>query len=368
MTILSLHLTDFRNLPAFSLAPLPVGCNILYGENGSGKTSLLEAIHTLGSGRSFRNHYSHPLIRFGQNKFIVFSHLVDGKNHQNVSIGIERDNNGRLNWRMNEEDVSAASQVASMFPMRVINAHAHDMIEQGPGFRRKFLDWGLFYQHTEFSACLRKFERTLKHRNALLYEIKTKRYVDRAQALQELAIWTGALIEQAEIVTTLRSKYVVLFIPHFLEIMQELLNIPQLHIQYDCVWPEDSEYASTLANTLETDLRLGHTQHGPHCADLHITIGDNAAKNILSRGQQKLLVCALLLSQGVLLRKTHNQAPIYLVDDLPSELDENNRKKILSLLLAQETQVFITAIKQESILSCIPNHSKSQVKMFHVKH
>lgn len=357
MGITFLRITDFRNLMSIEISPLVQGLNIFYGENGSGKTSLLEAIYYLGLGRSFRTASASRLIREKTDKFFIFSQQLSEKN-LTVPIGIERYKHGQTRLRIEEKEAGSILDLAAHLPIRLINSQAHHLFESGPAFRRKYLDWGLFYQSPHFLPCWRQFERTLKQRNAALRE---KRHKNEVQA------WSIELAKYGNELNGLRKDYVQALIPYIQSITAELLSIPLLDITYQPGWDENQPYADVLSQFHLEEYRLGCTQSGPHRADLVITLDHVPVKHFLSRGQQKLLICAMLIAQGMLLNKVANRGLVYLIDDLPSELDLQSRNKLISLLSKQKTQVFITAIERETI-SDLTTQTEIPIKMFHVKH
>ena len=167
MSLSSLRIMDFRNLKNVDLALCRNGFNLIGGNNGSGKTSLLEAIHYLGLGRSFRSSNLSSLIRHTTSKFSIFVQLILDNNGV-IPIGTERTLEGLVRMRVSEKDVSKLTEVASFLPIRVINSQSHHLFESGPIFRRKYLDWGLFYQSNQFLSCWQSFERALKQRNVIL--------------------------------------------------------------------------------------------------------------------------------------------------------------------------------------------------------
>ena len=358
MTITSLRITDFRNLAEVEIDPCQQGLNIICGNNGSGKTSLLEAIHYLGLGRSFRSSNASRLIRHDQNKFSLFAQLlIDQQRH--VPVGVERDHAGTMRLRAEEKELSSITELAAYLPTRVINSHSHHIFESGPIYRRKYLDWGLFYQFENFLLAWRLFERSLKQRNAALRITRTKK---------EIEAWTDELIKHGSELDRLRQEYVQMLRPQIGQVAATLLDIPNLDIQYLSGWQNGVEYSNALAASLEDDIRFGHTQNGPHRADLDVTIEGVPVKHILSRGQQKLLICAMIISQGLLLDKHLNKGLIYLIDDLPSELDIQSKRKLISLLAEQNTQVFITSIESAAICDFINGELKVPLKVFHVEH
>jgi DNA replication and repair protein RecF len=357
MAITSLSITDFRNLAFAELNPFSRGLNVICGDNGSGKTSLLEAIHYLGLGRSFRTATSSRLIRKETEKFSLFAQLLRN-NLSALPIGVERHVNGDTRLRMDEKDVSSISDLAYFLPLRLINSQSHHLFESGPMFRRKYLDWGLFYQTERFLPCWRHFGRALKQRNAVLKDRRSK---------QELDVWTDELVKYGIEFDQLRAAYVKELAPKVEEIARELLSISHLTLEYHSGWDKNRDFAAVLAGSYHDDCRFGYTQAGPHRADFDVTIDGKSVKHFLSRGQQKLLICAMMLAQGMGVGERGNEL-IYLVDDLPSELDLPNKQKLISLLSKQPAQVFITAIQHEEICSVVDEKSKVPLKVFHVEH
>lgn len=354
MTIVELRVTNFRNLASITLLPNSSGLNIIYGQNGSGKTSLLEAIHYLGLGRSFRHTSTQSLIRYLSSQLSIFAH-IKGNDGGTLPVGLERQLQGGMKIRLSENNLPNITQLAYLLPTLVLNSQSHQLLESGPAIRRKYLNWGLFYQSESFLFLWRQFERILKHRNAILRHRAAK---------QELNAWTEELIKYGLELDKLRKEYIQILTPILSSLTEELLMFSNVSIHYDSGWPNDLNYAEVLASRYEEEFRLGFTAYGPHRADLSLMINHLPVKHILSRGQQKLLICAMIIAQGVMLAKCMNKRLIYLIDDLPAELDKENRQKVISLLLRQQTQVFITAIEKDLISAEIKDHP---FKVFHVE-
>ncbi len=350
-----LDILGFRNLVSVKLHPVPEGFNFIYGKNGSGKTSLLEAIYYLSLGRSFRSSQTDRVICHSSNKSSVFGHISSGLD-QYIPLGLERHRDGRIKFRINGEEAYSIAELASLLPVQLMDSNCHHLLDSGPAFRRKYLDFGLFYQTKDFLRVWRHYERALKQRNAAL-----RSRVSR----QELAIWTHEVINSATQLDQLRSKYVEMLVPFLIKMVAKLLPVSDLKVAYQKGWEKSSQYAEILLTTIDKDYHLGYTQYGPHKADLQIIINEIPAKDILSRGQQKLFVCAMILARGTLLQSHANKTPIYLVDDLPSELDIASRSSLVDLLSKQKAQVFVTATEKKvwsDFLTSIP------MKMFHVEH
>lgn len=358
MTIKVLRISNFRNLASVEIVPALSGLNIICGNNGDGKTSLLEAIYFLGLGRSFRTSTASRLLRQGQEIFSLFSQLVTD-NSRDLSLGVLREANGTMRMRVNESDSMSMAELATLLPIRLINSQSHLLFESGPSYRRKYLDWGLFYQDSSFLQTWRNYERVFKQRNVVLRDRRPK---------SELTPWTDELIKYGLELDKLRRHYVAALTPIVIEIVGQLLDLPALTLVYHSGWDDRLEFSEALAKNYHDEMRLGHTQCGPQRADLEIMVGDIPVKHFLSRGQQKLLICAIIIAQGKLLAGLANHGLIYLIDDLPAELDLLSRQKLLSLLSKQQTQIFITAIERDTICDLLGDSHNVPVKVFHVEH
>ena len=150
MSLSRISVTGIRNLQPVTLNPSP-RVNILYGDNGSGKTSLLEAIHLLGMARSFRSTRLTPVISHDQSNCTVFG-LVEMVNGQSSALGISRDRNGEARIRINGQSVRSATELAEALPLQLINPDSFRLLEGAPKLRRQFLDWGVFHvEHLDSS-------------------------------------------------------------------------------------------------------------------------------------------------------------------------------------------------------------------------
>lgn len=342
-------------MSAVDISPVPNGLNIITGDNGSGKTSLLEAIYYLPHGRSFRVSNSNKLIKHEMAQFSISSQLLTAERH--IPIGVERTKRGETQQRIAEQNANIA-ELAAFLPVRVINSQSHQLFESGPAYRRKYLDWGLFYQYTNFFHCWRSYERVLKQRNIILRENKPK---------AELKSWSDELIKHGLEFDALRRQYVTALTPILAQLAGELLDISELEVCYLPGWDESFELADLLTENVGLEYGHGYTQYGPHRADLDLRINGLSIKHFLSRGQQKLFICAMIVAQGMLLFQNINKELIYLIDDLPAELDNHSKAKLINLLEKQGAQVFITAIEGKMINE-INDSVASKRKVFHVEH
>jgi DNA replication and repair protein RecF len=356
MTLKRLTIQHLRNLQHVDIAPSE-RVNLIFGENGSGKTSILEAINVLGLGRSFRSHKHKALINREQTSFTVFGRVnAEGAD---VPIGVNRQANGEASFKANGTMVPSAAALAGYLPLQVINSDTFLLLEGSPKVRRQFIDWLVFHVEPGFFQVWKDTQRCLKHRNSLLRH-------DRIDGF-ELATWDQELVQLTEKIHSLREACMAQFCETFFELLQEFIAVKGIGLSYFRGWDREIAYADVLAAGVERDQQQGFTRIGAHRADLRITVNGQNAGDVLSRGQQKLLVCALKIAQGYVFSKITGRKCIYLVDDLPAELDENHRSLLARWLDAMATQVFITGVEQETLVATWCDKPGIELKLFHVE-
>lgn len=356
MTLQRLSIHNFRNLKTVDLEPSPQ-VNLFFGENGSGKTSVLEAIHCLTLGRSFRSHKHKPLIRQGENAFTVFGR-VSSRGVQ-VPLGVHRQSDGQSSFKVNGALVSSIAEFASYLPVQVINSDSFQLLEGSPKVRRQFMDWLVFHVEPQFFATWKDVQRCLKHRNSLLRR-------DRIES-SELAVWDRELARQSEILHQYRASAFESFKAVFTELLTSFIRLPGIDISYQRGWDRERDYQDVLKANFERDVRQGYTHSGCHRADLRITVSGQPAAEILSRGQQKLVVCALKVAQGYVFAKFTGNPCVYLVDDLPAELDQYHRSRLVEWLEKLGGQVFVTGVEQDALVADWLERPHLARKVFHVE-
>ncbi|MDP9066479.1 MAG: DNA replication/repair protein RecF [Pseudomonadota bacterium] len=329
MTLRRIQVSDFRCLgtAAFDLDP---HFTLVTGPNASGKTSVLEAIYILGRGRSFRTRKLGPLIRTGASHFVLHGELnVVGRR---CSIGFEGSPQG-LKARMDGAAVPSLSQLAAVLPVQIIDPEVHRLIEEGPGRRRRFLDWGVFHVEPRFWDQWRRYRQALLQRNAAL---KARAAADLVRA------WDPELITLAETIHRARQAYIDALVPAVREIARRLLDV-DVTVGYRPGWDTSRAFADALAGSWPRDQAVGTTQVGPQRAELTFRANGMVVRDRISRGQQKLLAAALLIAQLRLLR-ANSPAPLVLLDDPAAELDQQFLVNFIAEVRKQSAQLVVTAI------------------------
>jgi DNA replication and repair protein RecF len=350
MAILQLEIDRLRNLHQIKIEPVP-GFNFIIGDNGSGKTSVLEAIHCLGRGKSFRSHKTNKLIQHGCEAFTVIGHILQ-KGHKQV-IGMER-TTSRSQIRVSGRPIRSTTELIELLPIAVLEPGLHRLVEEGPEFRRKFLDWGVFHVEPAFNTNWKQYSRALAQRNAALRDRWAKIAVKQWD--RELAL-AATELDQARraYLETLRS---------FMAKTQSVFSaLPEVAMNYHPGWREGTDYLDYLDSHYESDRDRGFTQFGPHRADIKLKVNGVDTRDVLSRGQQKLLVANLILSQCRYLQ-SHDTSAVILVDDLPAELDTYRRRELLQALQDTGAQVFVTGTEK----ALFEGADFSQAGLFHVEH
>ncbi|MDN3638003.1 DNA replication/repair protein RecF [Simiduia curdlanivorans] len=356
MPLSALHILNFRNIESAELALHP-RVNLFYGENGAGKTSILEAISVLGRGRSFRSHKLKPLIQQGSTGVTVFGKL-SGDDGVVRKLGVERNSRSADSFRLDGQSVPSAAELAKILPLQAIFSETFELLVGGPLERRQFLDWLVFHVKHEFLPAWRQARQALKQRNSLLRSGRI--------SADLLAPWDIELARNAETLHLLREEVFTLFNQELALLLQDLPALSSVTISYFGGWEEGVSLAEILQLNFARDGQLGHTSAGPHRADLRLRLGKMPAAEVLSRGQQKLFVCALRICAGRVFKQLTGKDCIYLIDDLPSELDEEHRLRLAKWLIELDSQVFITGVSRKDLesvwdLLAVPR------KVFHVE-
>jgi DNA replication and repair protein RecF len=327
--------------------------NLIDGLNGSGKTSILEAIYYLSMGRSFRSRQHRFVVQREQQACYLHAQLQqDGFVHR---IGIERTVQGKGQYKLNGTLLASITPLAQQIPVCLLHPERLRHLASGPKPRRQLLDWGLFYQRPDFLPLWRRYSQARSQRNAAL-----KQGIFGA----DMHVWSQMLCDMAPQIDAMRVAYLDQLGALLQPLCERLFKQPlDLSWSYVRGWPQDMTLSEVLTQHLPRDMALGYTQHGPHRADFVLKSYQQPVHQVLSQGQQKLLAYALLLAQMQLLGQT--KPGLLLIDDLPAELDQRSIAVISEVVQEMPIQSFVTAIAAESLPTLL---NSQDCQRFHVKH
>ncbi len=359
MLIRRVQVQGLRRLVDVELRP-GAGFNLITGDNGSGKTSLLEAMHLMAHGRSFRGRVRDGLVRSGETALQVFIEW-EQPGHEGRRAGL-RHSGSTWEARLDGGSVGHLGELCEALAVITFEPGSHALIDGSSEVRRRYVDWGLFHVERsdaggDFLSLWRRHARALKQRNALLRH---------ARADSQLDAWEHELAQAGEAITLQRVAYVARLQQHVDALVADILPAAgSATLALQPGWKrQELALADALLLSRERDLAQGHTTLGPHRADLKLEFRDLPGRDGLSRGQAKLAALILLLAQAAHLAAHVGHWPVLQLDDLASELDRHHQLRVLQVLAGSGAQVFVTGTEPIPALASlgIPH------AMFHVEH
>ena len=341
MHLRSLSAKNLRVLRAVELS-FDADLIVFSGANGSGKSSLLEAIHLLGTGRSFRARSVQDVISTNEESLLVRAHFTDTLGRDST-LAIEKSRRGAARFRLGTETVKTASVLARQLPLVFVSADSQRLLSDGAEQRRRQLDWLMFHVEPNYQQVFSRYKRALGQRNAML----------RAKTIpnkDERVAWSREMASAGEELHELREERLEIARPVLEAAFKELSNL-QIQFSYKPGWDTTELLAVVLERAWDTDRARGFSAMGPHRADLQFQVGGRHAQHVVSRGEGKVLVFAILIAFAQVLFSSVQIRPLMLVDELASELDDIHRERFLGALRASGMQVFITTVNSALVSS-----------------
>lgn len=344
MGLASIRVEQLRCLSSATLALAP-RLTLIQGPNGSGKTSLLESIFLAGRGRSFRTRLTERLIARDADYLRVVAETVEPTHR----IGFEYRREGSYAARLDGRDVESLAELPGAFFVEVIDPDIHRLVEGGPAERRRWLDWGVFHVEHSFLPHWLRFSRALRQRNAAL------------KAGQDPRVWEAELAVHGSAVARLRAEWLDSLRPYWEQAVMRLSDL-DVRMGYAQGWSQERTLEEALEEGRSRDRERGSTLSGPHRADIQLRLNGASAKDVLSRGQQKLVSAALVLALLSRLRTQQERAPTLLLDDPAAELDPQRLTGLVELVKELDCQLVITSLAPDLKLFGDPE------RVFHVEH
>jgi DNA replication and repair protein RecF len=343
MYLKKLSLVNFKNYSEANLEFSPK-INCLVGNNGMGKTNILDAIHYLSFCKSFFNAVDSQNIRHNEPFFMIQGNY--DKHGENDEIVVGQKRNQKKTFKRNKKEYDRLSEHIGLYPLVMISPADSELINGTSETRRKFID-GIISQYDKvYLEKLIAYNQVLKQRNALLKQFYESRSFDSVT----LEIWDEQLILHGKSILQIRMDFLKEFIPLFNKHYRNISESKEeVSLKYESSIGE-RDYKTAIITALERDRYVQYTTVGPHKDDLEFTFNGFSLKKFASQGQQKSYLLALKLAQFEFIKLKKNDKPLLLLDDVYDKLDEARFKKLIEMVSSDDFgQVFITDTHPERI-------------------
>ena len=355
MPLTNISIKNFRCFNNIDLELSP-GINFFYGANGCGKTSILESAFLFSSGKSFKSSDLSSLIKNKSNSFSLKAY--DGT--KGYIIQINKEVNKSISIKLNNKRVTT-NKLIREFPCTLIHNNTFSFANASPDFRRKLLDRSIFIAENNFSKTWFTFYRTLKQRNTLL----------KNNRISDIYTWNKKLSNDGTLLNIFRKDFFKYTLDEF-NFLVDLLNTSDFFAFFGTIkihfyqgWNDDCSFLDILSNNYKKDLLRKTTIAGPHKSDIKFLINNIDARQILSRGEQKIFSVLWSCAQHRVLKKKYNIDATLIIDDVKSELDDRIFNVLIDLLNHINNQVIFSCI--DDCFSSKITSAFNEFKKFHVE-
>ena len=351
MIIHSLKLRDFRNYQELEIAPHP-GVNILFGQNGSGKTNLLEAIHYCALGRSHRTSQDKEVVCKGADFAAVGVQLQKSSVRMDIQVKLTPNDGKKKAVFVDRKRASRLGDLMGHVQCVIFSPEDLMLVKEGPSVRRRYLDMMLSQLSTAYFTALQQYQKALDQRNALLREVKKGARLDAAM----MDAFEDAMAAQCAVIIPLRRRMVshTAFIAGEKYASISGREHEAFCMEYQCCVPEGEDVTAYAREMLrdgrQEDVYRGSTGFGVHREDILLTLKGREMKVFASQGQIRTAALSMKLAQLEVFRGETGEAPILLLDDVMSELDMTRRTRLLEEISGVQT--FITCTDESDLEGC----------------
>lgn len=322
---------SFRNIDSCDIEFSP-GVNLLYGRNAEGKTNVIEGIYIFSRGKSFRRADDSDLVKFGGQGFRISIEYSDKSGDGTLEYAYFGKERLR---KKNGYKLNKVAEMIGSFKSVIFYPDNLSLVKDGPDARREFLNVAIAQCYPSYMKYYASYKSALENRNCLLKFIQRGFFVDRA----ELESWSKSMAEYASYIYLLREQYSEVLSRHAKRILSDISESrEELVIRYDSSISEKlseredvkREYERIFSENIDKEISQGTSLYGPHRDDLKIYLNGKEARSFASQGQQRSIVLAMKLAEGEVIREIFGEYPVFLFDDVLSELDDKRRAYVLS--------------------------------------
>ena len=348
MIIEKLTLRNFRNYDDIVLTPHE-GVNLFFGENGSGKTNLLEAIHYCALGKSHRITGDQSAVRIGETFSVCDVRILTKGIHREITVRLIPNEQNKKTVLLDQKQIKRFSELMGCLQCVIFSPEDLGLVREGPSLRRRFLDMMISQINRNYFIALQQYRSALEQRNALLKRIG--RNLEKNQGM--LDVFEQTMAVPVSVIIMERKKIVGMLSDLASSTYREISGRDEekFSVSYHSSFLEsgniEEDFIRTLKNNREEDLRFGVTTAGPHRDDLVLSLNRKNMKGYASQGQVRTAALSLKLAQMKAFRKISGETPVLLLDDVMSELDKSRRMRLLEAI--RDYQTFITCTDKSDL-------------------
>lgn len=357
MILEKLSIVNYKNIEQAELA-FSAKINCFLGNNGMGKTNLLDAIYYLSFCKSHNNSVDSQNIMHGADFSVIQGWYELNTKSEEFFCSIRR--NQKKQFKKNKKDYDRLSDHIGLLPLVMVSPSDVSLISSGSDERRRFMDMVLSQFDREYLRALIHYNKALQQRNALL---KTDGRIDNML----LDLWDEQLVDEGKIIYTKRTEFIDKFIPTFQKYYDLIcMSNEKVELAYTSDFSQ-GDFARLLIQKREKDKIIGHTSVGIHKDDLDMRMDGYSMKRVGSQGQNKTYVIALKFAQFSFLKQVNQTTPVLLLDDIFDKLDTLRVEQIVKLVLDKDFgQIFITDTNREHLADILSN-THSDYHMYEVR-